>query len=52
MPSKRHPKIDAEKVLKKNEQKLQNDAKMDANIFDFSAFSKKVKMLETICFTI
>ena len=38
---KRHPKIDAEKVSKNDEKRLQNDAKMDARIYDFSCFFEK-----------
>ena len=38
---KRFPKIDAEKVSKNDEKRLQNDAKMDAIIYDFSCFFEK-----------
>ena len=38
---KRHPKIDAEKVSKIYAKRLQNDAKMDAKIDDFSYFFEK-----------
>ena len=38
---KRHPKIDAEKVSKIDAKRLQNDAKMDAKINEFSYFSEK-----------
>ena len=36
-----HPKIDAEKVLKNDAKRLQNEAKMDAKIYDFSYFFEK-----------
>ena len=35
---KRHPKIDAEKVSKIDAKRVQNDAKIDAEIIDFSYF--------------
>ena len=38
---KRHPKIDAEKVSKNDAKRIQNDAKMDAEIYDFSCFFEK-----------
>ena len=38
---KRHPKIDAEKVSINYAKRLQNDAKMDAQIYDFSCFFEK-----------
>ena len=41
MVSKKALKIDAEKVLKHYAKTLQNDAKMDAKIFDFSCFFAK-----------
>ena len=38
---KRHPKIDAEKALDNYAKRLQNDAKIDAEIFDFESISEK-----------
>ena len=38
---KKHPKIDAEKVSKIDAKRLQNDAKMDAKMIDFSYFFEK-----------
>ena len=38
---KRHPQIDAEKVSENDEKRLQNDAKMDAQIDDLSYFFEK-----------
>ena len=49
---KRHLKIDAEKVSKNDEKRLQNDAKMDAIFMFFHTFSKRAKSHETIVFTI
>ena len=41
--TKRHPKIDAEKVSKNYEKSIQNEVKIDAKIIYFHVFSKKVK---------
>ena len=41
MTSKRHPKIYAGKVSKIDAKRLQNDAKMDAKIDEFSYFFEK-----------
>ena len=38
---KKHSKINAEKVSKNDTKRLQNDAKMDAKINDFSCFFEK-----------
>ena len=38
---KSHPKIDTEKVSKNDAKRFQNDAKMDAEIYDFSCFFEK-----------
>ena len=36
-----HAKIDAEKHRKKHEKRVKNEAKMDAEIIDFSCFFEK-----------
>ena len=41
---KMHAKIDAEKVSKIDPKRVQNKAKIDAKIIDFSIFSKRVKI--------
>ena len=38
---KMHAKIDAEKYRKKHEKRVKNEAKMDAEIIDFSCFFEK-----------
>ena len=47
---KRHPKIDAEKVSKIDAKRLQNDAKMDAKMIDFSYFFEKGENAPDSCF--
>ena len=47
-----HAKKGCRKGSEKYAKRLQNDAKMDAEINDFHTFSKKAKTLETICFII
>ena len=46
---KRHPKINAETVSKNDAKRLQNDAKMDAKIFDFSCFFEKGENARNHC---
>ena len=47
---KKHPKIDAEKVSEIDAKRLQNEAKMESKINDFSYFFEKANMHETIVF--
>ena len=49
---KEHLKIDAEKVSKIDAKRLQNDAKIDAKINDYSCFSKKAKIEKLLVFQI
>ena len=44
-----HPKIDAEKISKNEEKRLQNDAKMDADFYDFSCFFEKGEKSRNDC---
>ena len=46
--SKKHPKIDAEKVMKIDAKSFENEAKIDAKINDFHAVSKRAEMHEII----